>query len=249
MPLPTFATIDEVPESFRELYAEKDGKVVPKIENPDGFLGNYSRLEREAKERADRLKAYDGLDPEKARAALTAAEQAEAEKQRAAGDWASREQSLTESWQKRYDAEVTARTTLEQKLNAAIADRDVADAIAAEKGKAKLLKPALAGRVKVEVVDGELRSVVYGEDGKPAYHDGAPMTVRQLVASLKSDPEFMPAFDGTTASGGGATGSVAHLGGRGFDLKTASAAEKTAYIGQHGLAAYQELILRQKQAA
>lgn len=73
MPLPTFATREEIPESVRDGYVEKDGKWVPDVEDVSGLKSALERQKEEARQAKARLKEIE--DTSKAKAAGVTDEQ------------------------------------------------------------------------------------------------------------------------------------------------------------------------------
>lgn len=59
MPLPTFATREEIPEAFREEYVEKEGKWVPNVEDVTGLKSALERQKDEARQAKARLKELE----------------------------------------------------------------------------------------------------------------------------------------------------------------------------------------------
>lgn len=66
MPLPTFATREEIPEAFREEYIEKDGKWVPNVEDVSGLKSALERQKEEARQAKARAKELEELTKQKA---------------------------------------------------------------------------------------------------------------------------------------------------------------------------------------
>lgn len=165
-------------------------------------------------------KQFEGLDPEKVKAAIAAAEKAEAERAKATGDWEAREKALRDSFAAEHAKVVEPLTGKVQKLEAdlfnAIAVRDAVQATALPtiKGNSKLLLPVLTPELGIEVVDGQPVTVVKGKDGKPRYHQttGALVTVEDRLLELRAMPEFFGAFEGAGTSGGGASSASASAG-------------------------------------
>lgn len=66
MPLPTFATREEIPEAFRDEYIEKDGKWVPNVEDVSGLKSALERQKDEARKAKERAKELEDLAKQKA---------------------------------------------------------------------------------------------------------------------------------------------------------------------------------------
>jgi hypothetical protein len=66
MPLPTFATREEIPDAFRDEYIEKDGKWVPNVEDVSGLKSALERQKEEARIAKARAKELEELTKQKA---------------------------------------------------------------------------------------------------------------------------------------------------------------------------------------
>lgn len=177
---------------------------------------------------------FEGLDPERARKALSAAEKAEAEKAKAAGDWDAREKALREQFTAEHSKVVEPLqkkvTDLETGLFSAVAERDAIEACALQdvKGRPKLVLPIIRPELGVEMIDGKMTTVVKGPDGKARYHQttGALFTVADRLKELRGIPDYAGAFEGTGASGGGAEGGR----GGGDGVRTVRAGDDKAFL-------------------
>lgn len=91
MPLPAVVeSLDKLPEAIRSEYEQRDGKYVLRVEGElpgfvpkgrhDEFRENNLKLTRELEEARKAVERYTGIDPEKARDALTRLQQIEEKK-------------------------------------------------------------------------------------------------------------------------------------------------------------------------
>lgn len=203
MPLPEFAKLEEVPEGFRELYEEKDGKAVPKAPEMDtDGLTEKGRLaikaEREARETAEReRKAAD-------------------KKAKELGDQlAAKSAGITEAALKELREKVRHDLQAESAEELAAKQAEI-DALAAVKDENRVLK--LDTKVKKMLLDAEVRhervdalftltraDYDLTEDGKPKLVNHPGMTIEQYARTelKKRFPEF---FRGSQAAGGGTGG-------------------------------------------
>lgn len=207
--------------------AELDAEVAGLKRKNAEVLGEMAKL----KEAMAALEPFKGLDPEKVKGALTAAEKAEAERQKQEGDWEAREKAIREQAAKEHAAIVgplqaelaTARAGLFQ----SVAQRDALEAMGKPdiKGNSALLMPLLLPELDVQVVDGRQVTVVKGPDGKPRYRttDNTLFTVEDRLKELRAKPEYGGAFLGPAASG---TGSDARSGAAGTGQVIARSDEK-----------------------
>jgi hypothetical protein len=205
------ARLEDVAEPLRELYEAKDNGFVLKVEGDAGdvFPGlttNYKSLEQEKKRLAEQLKTYDGLDPAKARQLIADAEKLEQEKLKAQGDWEAREKQLQEKFAAEKAALEQRIGTLTQGLHQSLIEAQATAAIAQHKGVPELLLPHVLRQMRVQEKDGKFFPEVIDQNGNPrvANSQGAPVTVADLVASMKADPIYGRAFEASQIGGSGA---------------------------------------------
>lgn len=99
----------------------------------------------------------------------------------------------------------TRETKLMSALEQHLVDAQVTAAITAEHGNLKLLSLPVKSRLKFTEDESGFKVLVLTPDGKPDVDtDGKPRSIAELVKSMKAEPDYMPAFEGTNASGGGA---------------------------------------------
>ena len=106
-------------------------------------------------------------------------------------------------------------------------------------GSAKALLPHIQARLKMTMdANGVPEVTVIDTDGKPS-----ALSIADLRKEIESDAAFAPLLAGTKASGGGAAGGKS--GGASGGAKTAkdmTPAEKSAFISENGLDAWQKLV-------
>ena len=241
--------LDKAPEAVRSFYEPADGgRFRLKV---DGAEEAYaSGLKRNRDETLDKLKdlqrKFDGVDPEKYRALAEAASKAEEERAKAAGNWDSLRAQLVESHTKAMEKTTGELTADRAFIRTLLADNEATRAIGAAEGNVALLLPHVLKHIDVRRNDdGTYSAVVVDAKGNPRIDGpkGEPMSIPALIAEFKANEQYGAAFKGSGAAGSGATGSK-HSSGAGAvrsrkDLK--SDAEKAAYIGTHGLAAFTNL--------
>lgn len=93
MPLPTFATLEEIPEVFRSEYVQRDGAFVPNIEDVSALKNAHERQKDEARLAKARVKELE--DAAKARAAGVTDEQLAAMRADIAKEYAPTTEKLT----------------------------------------------------------------------------------------------------------------------------------------------------------
>ena len=217
---------DGLSDELKQAYApQEDGtyllQVTPvgdfALENVKGLKSALS-AERASREKAEGLvKAFEGLEPEKARAALKKVEEM--------ANWRPEDkvkeqiETLKSHLEEKHRTELKAlqdklgkRTgQVERMLVEASALKALADA----KGNAELLLPHVKAATRLrETENGEFVVEVVGPDGNvrisPATGKTGPMSIEELVAEMKQSVLYGVCFEGTGASGSGATGTVAN---------------------------------------
>ena len=204
MALPEFAKLEEVPEAFRELYEEKDGKVIPKAP-PEMDAEGLTEKGRLAI-KAERTTAENAEKARKAAEKLAN----ELKDQLAAKSAGISEAALKELREKvRSDLKAEAAEELAAK-------QAEIDALTGVKGENRVLK--LDTKVKKTFLDAEVRhdrvdalfTLTHADydltdDDKPKLVNHPGMTIEQYVKTVlkKRFPEF---FRGSQGSGGGTGG-------------------------------------------
>lgn len=123
------------------------------------------------------------------------------------------------SWQSKYDTDISAANTarddaMVKHRSMSCRSEAMSALAAAAPGSARVLIPHILPMLDVfETSDPAVDAVyVKGEGGKPRITQIAGqtgnMTAAELVASLKSDPDFADYFPGTGATGSGVAGSI-----------------------------------------
>ena len=256
MTLPAFAaTLDDIAEGLRDEYEQgEDGRYYLKIEDIDahpmvaGLKTNHDSLLAEKKRLADQLLKVPA-DWEKQLADLAKLRKLEADaalkEAEATGDQEAIRKQLQEQhvaaaaeWEKEkagYESE------LDQVLRL---DKAIQEIATIPNASAKLLLPQVLPLTKMIREGGKRKVIVINEAGERRIGKaGNDMTIKELMAELRQDPELNGAFPPDETTGGGATGRRAAGGGNGIssraDLKTVE--EKTAYIDKHGPDAFAKL--------
>jgi DNA-binding transcriptional MerR regulator len=239
-------SIDTVPEKFRSLYVEKGGKFV--FQDPAVLARSMENAKKEREEYRKRAASVEkwerlGKSPDEIAELLSAQQKAEEEKHLKAGEWEKVKANMLEQHEKALkakDEEVARmRATIDNRLIAAEATR----AIAEMKGVPDLLLPHVQRQTKV-VQDDSGEYVARVIDNKGEYRSNAKgeyLTIQDLVAEMRESTVFGRAFEGTGAGGSGAPVKTSSAGGGNKKRSEMSAAEKAAYIGQHGKPAYDTL--------
>lgn len=220
-------TLDNVDESMRSLYAEKDGKFVlgiagmPEPEDVSGIKAKMTELLAEKKEAAAKTLKAEGE-----------AETARLEAAKKNGDT----DALEKSWKEKYDNTVaTLKGEYEPKLSelqtllhesTVIAKATQIASELAVTGSTKALLPHIQSRLAMEVKDGKAITIVTDAMGKPS-----ALTLEELKNEFIGDEAFAPLIVGSKATGGGANGSDGGAGN-----KTLKRADFTAKAPQEQMA-------------
>jgi len=255
--------VDDLPESVRAFYQEKEGKFVLDVESVDGFAledvaGLKSTLGKELTRRKQLEKdfaKFKDIDPDKAREALVRLEELgnidplkEADKivdqrlKAATGQ-------LVEKHTKELDVERARSARLQKAFEATLIDQAATAALAEAKGSVELLLPHVQRHTRVrELDDGRHVVEVIDKDGtvRIGNSKGDPMTITDLVQEMKKSDAFGRAFDGTGQSGSGTrpiTSSGVGPNGRAITKKSdfKSELERANWVEANGFDAYNAL--------
>ena len=207
---------------------EIETKVEENQPDPDltGLKNKNAQLLADNTRYKNALKAHGGIDAVLQRLAdLEAQEQeAEANKESEAVK-ANNLEALKASHDKKVAELQKANEALQQRLVRTHLDKLIADAVAAERGSAKLLGPHLATAITGALdKDGEIQVSVKGLDGTQLE------TVTDLVKQLKVDPAFGAAFDADDTSGAGVRASNGKVNGNPFAVATEDVPEQMKLI-------------------
>lgn len=244
----TVDKLDDIPEAVRPLYKADGDKFRLEVEGVEDVGGLKAALAAE-RAKADALEKESkrlkklGKTPEEIEAALAELDGIKGDKLKAAGDFdALLKQNLDKFAAK--EAELTGQNEgLKKRLRELAVDNQL---------KAALLKAGVtpegldliplkaANRVNVEFKDGAEAIEIAGEDGKPmAGSASGRATLDDLVGEYVA--KFPSLFKGSGAGGGGMHPSGGHGAGSAGQRSKMTAAEKGAYIKEHGREAYLKL--------
>jgi hypothetical protein len=204
MTLPSFATLEDVPEPFRPFAKEADGKFSLDLV-PGADVVGLKKKNAQLKEEALALQSkYSGINLDEIETLkATAAKGAELDSRL--------KLAMENEAKEKQRADTLARRLLDQAKKV-----EVTQALAAAGANTALLTPVVMQMVDV-VEEGDATHVVVRQsDGSVRYRDGAGnrFTVADLLAELKTKDEYKPAFSVAVGSGGGATPSAGAPGVR-----------------------------------
>jgi len=203
----TLDTLDGVDAALQGLYTKSDdGKYRLDAEGLSEIQASLKAANKEAADRRIALDKLKGVDPEEYSRLKAEAEERATKDAESKGQW----DKLREQMAQKHAADLAAKDNSLAKYRAALEknliDAQAVTAIAAAKGVPALLLPHVKNRVKVSEVDGEFSFQVLDEKGNPMIADasGTPAGFTHLIESMKADPVFGRAFEGSGVSGGGA---------------------------------------------
>jgi hypothetical protein len=162
---------DQIPEAQRPLYVERDGAWyldAEGVEDVSGLKNALERLKQEKKDLAKQAEKYKEIDPDKYRALLQAAEEAEQEKLKNQG-------KFEELFQQRVKTLTAEHEKERQKLTGDLTS--VQKMLAEERVTNALTKAAVAEGVREDAIAHAVRiwsqdTWKLGPDGKAAAFDG-----------------------------------------------------------------------------
>ncbi len=238
-------SLEGLSEEIKKEYKERDdGKYQLDVTSVDGLeLAEVSKLQSAlSKERennrktSEQLKNFENLDPEKAREAIQKVEEMASwtPEQKVKEQIEAVKSQLVDAHgkeKKQLENKITALTkSLEEAMIVSVASQ----ALAEHKGSVKLLMPHIRQQTRLREVDGKHVVEVVDESGNPRLTgtDAHPMGIGELVSEMKTQNDFASAFEGTGATGSGATGS--NKGTRTVDLSGMTPQQKMRYARQHG---------------
>ena len=200
-----------------EYIPDGDGyKLDADYEDVTGLKSKRDELLAELAKAKSQMKAFDGLDPEAARKALVAAQAAEDEKLKAAGEF----EKLREQLEARHKAEVE-RAVAERNTILSNLKREKLANVLTEKGVLPDRVKYLLGELDPQI---ELAATENGFQLKKIGGIGDAAEFEQIIASVKETSPFFFANDLTPGSGASGSGN----GNSGGGVKTISEAQYDA---------------------
>ena len=212
-----------------------------------------AKTNREAKqEMADKLKALDGVDPDKYQEALSALEKLDQKKLLDAGEVEKLKKEIEESYRSKYEPELEserkARQELEQRYNgeklasAFNGSQFIKESLAVP---ADMAKATFGDRFKIE--DGKL--VAYDQSGNTIYsrkNPGSPAdfdeAISQIIESYQYKDSILKASNhqGTGGEGGGGGGQKRTISRDQFQSMAPAEQAKVAKAAQEGTVQFSE---------
>lgn len=215
-------SLDSLPEGIREHYTEQDGKFVLGVEAVNGYaLEDVSGLksafskEMEARKTLEKVASkWKDLDPDKAREALAKWDEFSTIDPKKEADKIAQAKvdAIVKQLNEKHAAEIGAAEDVKKRyyaqLESVMRDSAIKDAIAEAKGNPKVLLPHIRAATRMKETENGFAVEVIGQDGtpriSPASGSTAPMTIKELVAEFRQDPDFGMNFEASGNSGSGA---------------------------------------------
>lgn len=245
-------SLDAVPDTFRPLYEEREGKYVlndlikRKVSDTNGLKSAYERTKEEARKYQKQARALEelGKTPEEIRELLDRAaqhEQAEAERK---GEWDKLRQQMVDKHTKQLESVDNEKKALRQTLERYLVEAEATRLLAEAKGNATVLLPHVKNQTRVVEENGEYHVRVVDAKGDPRVDaSGNYLTIKDLVTEMHSSDVFGCAFQGTGATG---SGMLPNNSGGGkptvYNPNKMTQADKAEFISEHGLDAYYKLL-------
>jgi len=211
-------SLEGLSEDVQKEYKQReDGKFVLDVLSVDGLelddvsgLKNALGQERaKAKKFADQLKGFEGIDPTKAKNALSKIEEMTnwTPEEKVQEQIKAREAQLIEQHNKDKEGMQSELQSVSKSLEEVLITNAALQAIDSAKGSATLLLPHIQKSTRMrKTEDNKYIAEVVDANGNPRIGDssGNPMTIPQFVEELKGKEDFALAFKGSEQTGTGA---------------------------------------------
>lgn len=239
MPLPVAVeSLDAIPENARGAYRQDaDGKrwlldaedFSTEGEDVGALRRAHERTKAALREKERKLLDLQGVDAEEYKTLKAEREAREREEAEKKGHYDKLLAEKDKAYAKELETKESERRAALAAVEEYVIDAQATAAIVSAKGKARLLLPLVKAQLKAtKGEDGKYRVMVLDSDGEERRNPktSAPLSIAELVAEMKADPDLGQAFEGSGATGGGASG--AQAGARGVDLSKLSPVELAA---------------------
>jgi hypothetical protein len=241
---------------MRKFYHEHEG--VFKLRDPETLERAHQNAKAaekaarkeamELRKRVEQFKDLEDINPDEYRKMMAerqAAEEREAEKK---GEWDKLKAQQNEQHQEQLTAKEREIERLNSALRTQMIDSELNKELVANEATTvgiKLLPYDLRQKVSLVEEEGKFHVRILGDDGKTP-RVNADGDYLQIVDLVKEQREIFPdLFKGSAASGGGVPTSGATNGVAAHKAKAAKEmqpGEKAAFIAEHGLSAWRELL-------
>lgn len=243
------AKSSEQEKAENDLKDAEDGGASP--EEVDRIRKALAKANKESADRRHKLQQWDdlGVDPETIKQWKAERRDAEIKKAEEEGryqDIIDRTRQESQEVAEKSQAEVAK---MKAQLEDYLVDRNLTEAIASEEGIPKLLQSIARQYVKTvqDETTGEYQTKVVDESGLARVNEkGEEMSIRDLVASFKEDPDLQYAFKAPKTSGSGndsqaAAAAPSSKPGPKPKRGNMTQKEQRAYVQKHGYPEFAKL--------
>lgn len=204
-------TLDEVPQNFRGLYSAGDSGFVlePNLAKKLDVSGLTTALDKERKNnkaKDEMIKGWKALGetPEVIQQKIKDLEEAATATKDGKVNWDKMKAELENGHKVALTAAEARVSGMRKALEAHLVDAEATKEISDAKGASALLLPHVRSQVKVIEENGKYVVRIVDGDGDPRGDGkGGFMTIKDLVAEMKTSEQFGRAFDATGAAGSG----------------------------------------------
>lgn len=202
-------SLEAVPETARDFYVEQDGQYVLDTDQKDRineFRTNNISLKQELEKHQEKLKAYDGIDPDKYQE-LTALERQKRDKELIeAGELETLLNERLSEVKTTYDKQVEDLKTALNETRGELVKTKVTDTLKTAAADSGVLPKAMNDVVKLASSDWELRDgtptlIQDGEVVLSKEKPGEPMSMGEYFKNMLQEKPYY--FQSSAGSGGG----------------------------------------------
>lgn len=253
-----YAKQEDIPEALRSFYTEKNGSWVldhdieiPDVSRLNADIATERRRRQELEQKIQKWEALGKSDEEIAEL-ITKHKKLEEEDLESKGKWDQLKAQLVETHnaekqrlQKKIDDLSKVADAKDNTIRDMLLENNATAAIAEHGGDPELLMPFVRKKIRVVEAEGKQKIEVLGDDGNIKMNGkGDPISVSELVASMRSDERFGKLFKASGSSGGGTPpggggGGSSHQYKKRSDFKTEK--ERAVFVDTFGIEEYQKL--------
>lgn len=210
--------LEGLDEAMAKLYREDEEEggyrldvEIDGLEDPEPLRANNRKLLKQLDSIRSKLKDIEPHYTE----LLEAHQKTEEEAAKKKGDYDALIKQKDEAHGKELEKLGVEIKSLKDEIHTHLVDKTATEAIAKAKGSVTVLLPHVKAACRCQRDDqGKWTVEVLGDDGRPRLNGkGDPMSIAEFVEELKSKDEFAVNFEGSGATGGGATESHGRVGG------------------------------------
>lgn len=210
------ADINTVPTDFRFLYKQNGDKHVLDAENPaaKSALSIFSQMKNVLKNTTQKLRTLEGQKVDLSPLAEYGATPADilakfTEKveglngQIKGADPKKIAEGVQKEWEPKVNAANTRATKLLGQLENVLVNGEALRSLAGQTSAPELALPFIKNQVKVVEQNGEFQVHVVDENGETRFSGTNPMSIKELVAEMKTNAKYARLFDSEAPAGTG----------------------------------------------